>query len=196
VWHQHRACAGIVEVPGYRPTICVAAYFQSGEGWGDENKTLMAAICAGLEAQGMIAGRIRPSIIGVDANMTPEDFSRCGVGEKVGLQIVRPPTSLGTFRTRDSARCIDYFLMGGGMTEVVEGITTIEAAGITRHTPVLVDFQPRATAKKCLVARPPPRIPTERIYGPLPPPPCYKDAIVKAEAALEAARRPANNLDK
>ncbi len=196
VWHQHRACAGVVEVPGYRPTTCVAAYFQSGEGWGSENRSLMAAICAGLEAQGMIAGRIRPSIIGLDANMTPEEFQRCGVGEKLGLQVVRPLTARGTFRTRNSARCIDFYLMGGGMTEVVEGINTVEAAGITGHTPVQVDFQPRATAKKCLVARPPPRIPTERTYGPLPPPPCYKDVVAKAEAAWEAARRPELNLDK
>ncbi len=115
VWRQHRACAGIVEVPGYRPTICVAAYFQSGDGWGNENTALMASIGAGLEAQGKIAGRIRPTIIGVDANMTPEEFSRSGVGEKAGLQIVRPPTARGTFRTRNSARCIDYYLMWGAV---------------------------------------------------------------------------------
>ncbi len=31
VWMEHRACVGIAEFPGYRPTICVAAYFQSGD---------------------------------------------------------------------------------------------------------------------------------------------------------------------
>ncbi len=188
VWRQHRACAGVVEVPGYRPTICVAAYFHSGDEWGNDNVALMASICAGVEAQGKVAGRIRPTIVGVDANMTPEDFMRSEVGEKVGLQIVRPPTARGTFRTRTSARCIDFFLTGGGMSEVVEEITTVEASGITGHSPVQVTFQPRATGKKCLVARLPPKIPTERIYGPLPPPPCYKEAIAKAEIALAAAK--------
>ncbi len=188
VWRQHRACAGVVEAPGYRPTICVSAYFQSGDGWGNENTALMASICAGLEAQGVVAGRIRPSVIGVDANMTPEEFTRSDVGAKVGLQVVRPPTARGTFRTRNSARCIDYLLMGGGMAEITEEVTTIEAAGITGHVPVQVEFQPRATGRKCLVARAPPKIPNDRIHGPLPPPPCYADAIGKAEIALEAAK--------
>ncbi len=196
VWCQHRACAGIVEVPGYRPTVCISAYFQNGEGWGRENTALMAAICAGLEEQGTIAGRVRPTIIGADANMTPEEFARSGVGEEAGLRVVRPQTSRGTFRTRSSARCIDYYIMGGGMAEVVDDISTVEAAGITGHTPVLVTFQPRATAKKSLTARTPPKLPTERAFGPLPAPPCYAEASRKAEAAREAATRPDLGWDR
>ncbi len=196
VWYQHRACAGIVEVPGYRPTVCVSAYFQDGEGWGKENVALMASVCAGLEAQGTVSGRIRPTIIGADANMTPEDFVRSGVGDELGLQVVRPSTTRGTFRTRNSSRCIDYYVMGGGMADVVEDITTVEMAGISGHTPVQVTFQPRATAKKCLTARMPPRLPTERVVGPIPAPPDYKEAIRKAEEAKEAASCPELGWDR
>ncbi len=54
VWVQHRVCAGVVELPGYRPTIVASAYFSCGEHWGIENVTIMANICASLEAQGKL----------------------------------------------------------------------------------------------------------------------------------------------
>ncbi len=189
VWVEHRATAGVLEAPNMRPLLCVSAYFQCSKGWSDENLNLMAAICDGIGKMGGSKGRAIPCVVGADVNMPPEECVKASALGDAGLQVVSPSTPRGTFRTRTSARCIDYFLVSGCMTDLIRRVGTVEGSGIAGHVPVTLDFKPRATAQKALVLRAPPPLPCERVYGPLPAPPTYSNAMRLAKLAVRAAER-------
>ncbi len=71
----------------------------------------------------------------------------------------------------------------------VQHVEAIECAGIKTHVPVAVQMYPRAAAMKALYVRPPPRIPRENVFGPIPVPMNWGEALEMAERAVEAARR-------
>ncbi len=128
--------------------------------------------------------------------MTPEDMAKAAAVTDLGLQIASPSTARGTYRTRRTARNIDYFLLSGCLAEVLEEVRTVEGAGIKGHVLVEARFVPRATEQKNLVLRPPPKIPADRIYGALMPAPSYAKAERLAMEAVEAARGGASKAAK
>ncbi len=64
----------------------------------------------------------------------------------------------------------------------------MECSGLKGHTPVQVSFVPRAVALKTLAVRQPPALPTDRVYGPIPPPRDWAEVQRVADKALRNAR--------
>ena len=59
----------------------------------------------------------------------------------------------------------------------MQGVNTIEDTIVKGHVPVQMRFQAQAIAWRALHVRGPPRTPSDRIVGPLPPPPFYGKVI-------------------
>ncbi len=92
-------------------------------------------------------------------------------------------------------------MLSPGRARVLRSVKAWEATGVKTHTPVQLSLKANATAFRSLYLRPPPRIPHERLYGPLPPPPSWELALLAARAAVEAAsggdaRRAAELMDE
>ncbi len=64
----------------------------------------------------------------------------------------------------------------------------MEAPSVRGHDPVQLAFKPRLAAIRALHVRQPPRLATERVFGPLPPTTDWAHRAAVAEAALAAAR--------
>jgi hypothetical protein len=101
--------------------------------------------------------------------------------------VLAAPTARGTFRSSSSASNLDDFVAGGGLAEVIDRVSTVEASGIKCHVPVQATFLPRPVSLKALTVRQPPPLGLERIYGPLPAPPNWAAPHRAAEQALSAA---------
>ncbi len=127
-------------------------------------------------------------LVGADYNMQPQTLVGTGLLAELGADVVAAANPRGTCRTRTAARNYDYFLAGGQVKGIIESVRTIEGSGNKTHTPVQLALQPQATALKALHLRSPPRLPTERVFGPLPPPPEWQAAQPLFEEAVEAAR--------
>ncbi len=197
-WHQSRACAGIVDAPGYRPLVVVSAYCHHGQGASDANVQLLAGIGAHFTA----LGPGWSMLVGADFNMQPQALAGTGVPAEMDADIVASSSARGTCRTRTAARNYDYFLAAGEVRRIVSRVGTVEGSGNKTHTPVQLALEPKATALKALHLRAPPRLPTERVFGPQPPTPAWQavqplfdEAAVavktlqrdRAEAVLSAA---------
>ncbi len=75
VWHLGRAVAGVLEAPGFRPTIVAACYLHHGGGPDERNLAILSDIGKCLRAQG--EGWM--AIIGGDMNMSPEEVLHTGL---------------------------------------------------------------------------------------------------------------------
>ncbi len=150
-WHGARACAGVIDAPGYRPCLAVSAYCHHGQGPSEQNRALMADIGARFSA----LGDGWSLALGADFNMEPSCLLEAGFPARLGAQVVAADSPRGTCRTRRAARNFDYFLMAGEVADVVAEIATVEASGNRTHTPVQVKLHPRAAALKALHVRPP-----------------------------------------
>ncbi len=181
---EGRGIVCVVDAPGYRPFLAASIYGHSGKGPTAENADLLRAVGIRVQCQGegwqyVIAG---------DYNMTPAQVVDLGFVEQLNGTVVKAECARGTCRTATSARTIDFYVMSDGMTMAVEATDVIEGAGIKTHVPVTVDMVPRAAAMKALYVRPPPRLPRERVYGPLPTPMDWSAAAAAAEKAVDLAR--------
>ncbi len=184
-WHPGRVVAAVLEAPEHRPLLLISSYLVHGVGPGAENLELLAKIGARAKtaAQGM------EMLMGGDANMEPPDFALTGFETETDTVVLHPSTRRGTFRTARSASLLDYFVVSTRTAAAVDKVEALEAAGIKGHVPVRLTFKPRATTVRALQLRKPPRLQTERVYGPLPPPPDWRAPQAAAEAALTAARQ-------
>ncbi len=70
----------------------------------------------------------------------------------------------------------------------IQSMATVEDAGTRPHVPVGVHFIPQLVSARALVLRQPPRLGTERLYGPLPPPPDWRTAAADIRALRDLAR--------
>ncbi len=179
-----RAVAGYCDPPGHRPIMLCSAYLIDGKGAKEPNKAILAKIGRKVEAQG--AGCL--ALVGGDFQCHPSDMDATGFPDNLGGRVVAAGTARGTFRTASTSSCIDYFVVGGGLAEVVDEVATVEGCtSIKGHVPVQLRFQPRPVALKTLAVRQPPAITTERLYGPIQAPPCWKGPQRAADMAYEAA---------
>ncbi len=94
-------------------------------------------------------------------------MASAGFAEQLGVVIAKPDTLRGTCRTATSARTLDYFVVSDAMGMAISTVGTEEPSCMKTHVPVIVELFPRAAAMKALYIRPPPRIPTVRVYGPI-----------------------------
>ncbi len=185
IWREARAVAGVLEAPGFRPMVLASVYLISGAGTSKDNMEVLADVGRGLRAQG--DGWM--AVMGGDYNLTPQAITDVGFDRQIEASVFFPPTARGTFRTAASSSLIDFFLVSDQLAAAVKSVRTVEGTTMKSHVPVRLQFRPRVTALRALHVRKPPPIEFDRVFGPLPPPPCWKGAAAAAEAALDAARR-------
>ncbi len=179
-----RAVAGIMEIPGRRPIHLTSCYLRHGGRAAEDNANTMALVGANCRAQGddMVC------VVGGDYNMSPEEMLGTGFDREAELTLFHDGSQRGTFRTCKAASTLDYFFVSDRLAPAVEAVGLIEASGIKGHLPVQLRFRPKLASLKALYLRPPPKLPTERVYGPIPAPPAWNCPAAVAEAALAGAR--------
>ncbi len=183
---EGRATSAVIEPPSCRPFMGIAAYYRDGEGLSKGNLELSARIGDHICAQ----GPTRPLFaIGADFNMEPEVLGRARLSERLDGRILAPTHGRRTCRTRTAAKVYDYFYMATPLAELISKVTTVEGTGIRTHVTVAAEFLPRPAALRALGIRQPPKLPTERLYGPLPgPSPRWAEARKAAEKVAARAR--------
>ncbi len=180
----HRAVGATVSPPGYRQFTAVSVYLEDGKGVSQSNLDILADVGAFLTKQGDDV----PFVVGGDFQMRPCDLAAVGFASKVGGEIVASGDARGTCRSSRTSAEIDFFILHKHMVLGVKDISTVEDAGTRPHVPVRVEFRPRLVAAKALIARPPPRIGTELVYGPLPAPPCWDKVKSAVDELLTKVR--------
>ncbi len=120
--------------------------------------------------------------------MCPEELVGTHFDRRISATIFHPETARGTFRTMKAKSTIDLFMVSDRLAAAVDKVDTVEASGIRGHVPVQLAFKPRLATLRALHVRQPPRLGTDRVYGPVAPPPDWAMPAAVATAALEAAR--------
>ncbi len=120
--------------------------------------------------------------------MEPPELAGTEFEQEIGAVAMCPATSRGTFRSGSVSSMLDYFIVSHRTAAAIHSVSTIEGTGVKGHTPVLLTFRAKATALMALHLRRPPKLSTERVYGPIPPAPNWAAAKAAARTALEAAR--------
>ncbi len=192
IWSPGRAVAAVVQAPGHRPTLVVSCYLCHGRGPCGENLEILAAVGQRLRAA---AGRYE-FVLGGDFNMEPPDLASTGIQDEVNATILAPDTARGTFRGSKAASLLDYFIVSNRMAAAVDRVGVIEAAGVRGHVPVLLEFKSKVTTLRALHLRKPPPLGTERVFGPISPPPEGGRARRAAEDALREARADGPNVQE
>ncbi len=162
-----RAVAAVVQAPGHRPTIFTSCYMHHGKGPNGDNLDILAAI--GKRIKGL--SEKFEFVIGGDFNMEPPDVASTGIQDELDAAIMTPSTSRGTFRGPTTSSLLDFYLISNRIAAAVNKVRVVEASGIRGHLPVVMEFKPCVTTLRALHLRRPPAIGTERVFGPLPPPP-------------------------
>ncbi len=178
-----RVIAAQAEAPGYRPFTAYSGYLRDGEGLSQANLAILADVGAHVRLQGEHA----PYLIGADFQMTPQLLTTSGFVEECDGRVVATGLRRGTCRSVKANAEIDYFVMGTGMSLGLASVATVEGAGTRPHVPVRATFHAQQVAMRAMVLRKPPRLPKERVLGPVPPPPDWTDLQARADAlALRA----------
>ncbi len=186
---EARAVVAVCEPPGHRALIVCSAYLIDGLGARDPNRIILGKIGDAIEAQGN--GYL--PLVGADFQCPPPVIDGTGFPSRMGGRILASTSPRGTYRTSTTSSNLDYFVVGGGLAEVVDAVCTVEASGIKSHVPLQVTFVPRPVALKHLMVRQPPPLALERVYGPLPAPQCW---AAPREAAGKALRMAAEDRDE
>ncbi len=179
-----RAVTGIMEVPGGRPIRLISCYLRHGNASADLNAEVLGAVGAALEQ----CSDDEVHVVGGDFNADPAEIVDAEFDRRVGATVFCADTDRGTYRTAKACSTIDYFMVADRLAAAVECVRTVEASSVRGHVPVQLAFKPRLAAIRALHVRQPPRLATERVYGPLPPPGDWTHRAAVAEAALAAAR--------
>ncbi len=166
-WVPGRAVAAVLDAPAMRPILLVSCYLVHGIGPAPANLSILAEIGRRKRA----AADEYEMFMGGDVNMEPPDFAATGFAEQMDAAVLYPSTGRGTFRTARSASLIDYFVVSSRTAAAVQRVEAIEASGVKGHTPVQATFRPEVTTLRALHLRKPPRLGSERVVGPIPPPP-------------------------
>ncbi len=181
----HRAVAACIEPQGYRPTTVVSLYLEDGKGVGRENLDHLGEVGKFVASQGDKV----PFVVGGDFQCAPDQLAATGVASNMEGEIVASGSKRGTCRSARAVSEIDYFLISKLLAAGVDTVATVEGAGTRPHVPVELVFKPRLITARSLVLRQPPRISTSRVYGPLPPPPCWARVAEAASRLVQATRR-------
>ena len=186
-WYPARAVAAVVEAPGMRPLLIVSCYGKHG-GWNSVTSEVLHRIAINSRDQ----DEGLQTLVAGDFNCPPADVTKSGTPELMEAVVVAPNQARGTFRTKKSRSLLDYFIVADSLSKLVTDIRTIEDSTVKGHTPVQMQFMAQATAWRALDLRHPPRIPTQRIIGPLRPAPSYDKAtrlVLESASAHGAGKR-------
>ncbi len=188
----HRAVAACIEPPGYRMMTVVSLYLEDGKGVGQENLGHLSTVGNFLASQGEDV----PFVVGGDYQASPDSVASTGFASHTNGEIVACGDPRGTCRSPQHASELDYFIVHKLMTVGVKTVATVEGAGTRPHVPVRLEFMPRLTTAKALILRMPPRLGTERIHGPLPPPPPWEKTAAIMRALVRRTREADFKIDK
>ena len=165
-----RVLGGVIECPAHPPLQVTSVYFKDGIDMTGLNATLMGQVSTHIQ-QSHYDG-----IIGGDFNTDPATTVATGILSDIDGAIIAPgPTcSAGTSWTT-----IDYFILHGSIDAAVDASRVEKASAIKTHRVVRIVFKECLAELRRQELRKPSRIPTERVFGPLPCPiPC--DGILEA----------------
>ncbi len=176
--------AALVEAPGYRPFTAVSLYLRHGEGLSQDNLAMMQVVGASLESQGQHV----PFVVGGDLQCDPSIMAAAGFAHRSGSTLVATRDPRGTCRSSTAATELDYYFVHDEMMVGMKAVTLVEGAGTTPHVPVRLEFHPRLTTARTLVLRHPPRLSTERVFGPLPHPPDWDSLRGTVQRLLDKVR--------
>ncbi len=175
---------GIMEISGSRPVRLVSCYLKHGRCSDELNATTLGLVGEALDN----CGDDEVCVMGGDFNQDLADLISVGYDRRIAATLFHTATERGTFRTAKARTTIDYFFVGDRLAAAVQDVRTVEASGVRGHVPVQLVFKPRLATIRALHIRQPPRLATERVYGPLPPPRDWSTQAGVAEVALAAAR--------
>ncbi len=162
-----RAVAALLEAPGYRPCTVVSLYLKDGDGLSAENYDYLEAVGRCIAAQGEGAH----FIIGGDMQMDPSAIAPAGFAAKTGSVLVASRDPRGTCRSAKAATELDDDFIQEDLAKGIMDISAVNNNPITRpHVPVRLKFHPKPVTARALTLRTPPRLPTERLHGPVLPP--------------------------
>ncbi len=187
-----RAVMAIMETPGARPIRLISCYLRHGRKACEINDITLGAVGQAVDD----CGDEEACVVGGDFNREPADFLEAGFDRRIAATLFHPPTERGTYRTARGRSLIDFFFVADRLAAAVDDVRTVEATGVRGHVPVQLAFKPRLAAVRALHIRQPPRIPTERVFGPLPPPGEWTHRAAVAAAALAAARAGAPETER
>ncbi len=119
-----------------------------------------------------------------------------GFAQRTSASLVAARNPRGTCRSSTCTSQIDFFFVHNEMAAGIQSVTVIEEAGTAPHLPVRIVFRPRLTSARSLVLRRPPRMGTERVFGPIPAPPCWAAVQRAAADILADVRRPDFIIDE
>ncbi len=186
-----RVVAATLETPDSRALHLMSCYLKHGRGVDEENAEILAAIGAAAAAN----GNDEVTVAAGDFNMAPQQLLGTEFDRAANLTVFHGDLERGTYRTAKTSSTLDYFLIADRLAAAVSDVAVVEASGVKGHAPVQLRFKPRLAQLKALHLRMPPRLATERVYGPLQPPPRWEAPLTLAKAALEAARADARGTD-
>ncbi len=180
-----RAVAALLEAPGYRPCTVVSIYLEDGAGLSAANLAHLEAVGNCIAAQ----GDDMPFVAGGDMQMDPSVLAAAGFATRTNSVMVASRDPRGTCRTSRTATELDYFFVHEDMAKGLKSVRAVNDNPITRpHVPVRITFHPRLVTARALTLRMPPRLPTERVVGPVPPPPDWSDVQQRTRQLLQKVR--------
>ncbi len=115
---------------------------------------------------------------------------RRGFAAKTGAALVASRDPRGTCRSSRTVSELDYFFVQEDLAKGISNVRAVNNDPVTRpHVPVRLTFHPKLVTARALTLRNPPKLPTERIHGPVLCPPNWENVAANARELLDRARR-------
>ena len=186
---EHRAVWGKIEIPGLEPFVAISAYLHDSVGLARCNLDVLSEIGAAATAVAM------PFLIGADFNMEPGLLGRTSFVEDRAATVVADSEDSGACRSASGFfRNIDFFVASLALARRVVACRVCRTTPPNPHLPLLLQLQGCVDWSYLGLAAPP-RLPTRRLTGPLPPPPPWEQERAHAEAILAGSGPTPHDLD-
>ena len=139
----HRLTAAIVEIPGVGDIAFFSIYLVSGEGVGQRNADLLAALgawCTRMPFETIVDG---------DWNMATSTLLQTGLSNKLELEVVASKEGTCKKTKGKGYSKIDYFLVSSGVQTRVLNVKVCEETAANPHKPVYLELGGRRRGKLC-----------------------------------------------
>ena len=123
-------------MPGGDPLLVASAYLVAGNRDGEENLGLLSRIGAKM------AGRTCPLVLGMDAQMSPEDLQATGFADELGL-VIASDSGVATCKVGASLSSIDFFLVEASLSAGIDDMMVDMSANFLPHRPVQLVWKSR-----------------------------------------------------
>ncbi len=188
-----RIVAALLEAPGYRPCTLVSMYLKDGVGLNAENYSYLEAAGKCVAAQGEGA----PFIVGGDMQMDPSAMAAAGFAAKTGATLIATRDPRGTCRSARATSELDYYFIQEDLATGIKEVKAQNDRPMTKpHVPVRITFHPKLVSARALTLRTPPKLSTEKVYGPTLPPPTWSEATESTKKLISRVRDPNFTVDQ